>query len=82
MVPPYVASYGPQMVPMPYQQPGAQMPGYLSVPEPIDPRVPLWLRFLLSIGRAAFKAIFHTGAHLVDHEPIIKYQPPEPPKSG
>ena len=79
MVPPYIASYGPQMVPMPYQQPGAQMPGYLTVPEPIDSRVPLWIRFLLNIGRAAVKAIFHTGAHMADHETIIKYQPPKPP---
>lgn len=80
MAPPWVAGYGPQFVPMPFQQPGAQMPGYLSVPEPIDPKVPFWFRMVLSLFRAGVKAIFHTGAHIIDHEPFIKHQQPPPPE--
>lgn len=79
MVPPHVASYGPQVVPMPYQQPGAQMPSYLTVPEPFNPEVPGWLRFLIMLLRAGAKAIFHTGAHLADHETFTRHQPPPPP---
>lgn len=78
MVPPYIASYGPQVVPMPFQQPGAQMPGYLSVPEPIDPSIPGWLRAILSLIRVALKAICHQGSHMADHEPFIRYPQPPP----
>lgn len=77
--PPYIVGQGPQVVPMPFQQPGAQMPGYITVPEPIDPQVPGWLRFLIMLVRSAGKAVFHTGSHLMDHEPFIRYQQPAPP---
>ena len=79
MVPPWVVGFGPQNVPMPFQQPGAQMPGYLSVPEPFDPRVPGWMRFVVMLLRSAGKAIFHTGAHMADHETFIRHQQPPPP---
>lgn len=77
MVPPHVASWGPQMVPMPYQQPGSQMSAYLSVPEPIDVNVPWYWRLLGDMFRSALKAVFHTGAHVADHQTFTRHQPPE-----
>lgn len=77
VAPPHIAQLGPQQVPMPYQQPGTQMPGYLTVPEPII-EGEHWLgRLLREIGRSIFKSAFHTGASFFDHNPIRPYKTPE-----
>lgn len=77
-VPPYVAQMGPTTVPSPYQAFGAQMPGYLAVPEPID-GTPWLPRLLAELLRAALKALGHAAASFIDHTPLRMYpQPPQP----
>ena len=64
---------GPHQVPMPYQAPGAQMPSYLAVPEPMTGNVPWYKRLGREIFRSMVKSSGHTVASFVDHNPI---QPP------
>jgi len=76
MAHPYVAHQGPQQVPVQYQAPGAQMPAYLSVPEPYDPAVPWWKRLIHELTRSAAKSVGHTGASFFDHMTVTKPAPP------
>jgi hypothetical protein len=78
--PPYTAYQGPQFVPVAYQQPGAQMPSYLAVPEPVVDDVPWLVRLLHEIIRSFFKAGGHTLASFFDHTVLTRpRQPPSPP---
>jgi len=70
---PAMAQYGPQLVPMNFQLPGAQMPGYLTLPEPIIADVPWYLRLFHELTRAALKSAFHQGANFFDHNPFRSY---------
>lgn len=75
--PPHLVQLGPAQVPMPYQQPGAQMPAYLTMPEPIRPgdsAIGVLARTLL---RAMLKAFGHALASFIDHTPIKPHSPPE-----
>jgi hypothetical protein len=63
---------------MPYQQPGAQMPGYLTHPEPVVQGVPWYLRLLHEIIRSIFKGAFHTGASFFDHMTFVRPPTPAP----
>lgn len=74
--PAYLAQFGQQMLPMNFQQPGMQIPAYLTVPEPIDLTVPWWKRLLTEVVRSMAKGAFHTGANWVDHNPFGRYNPP------
>lgn len=75
--PPYVAQLGPAQIPMPYQQPGAQMPAYLTMPEPVRPGDSALGVLARTLFRAALKAIGHALASFVDHTPIKPHSPPE-----
>lgn len=75
-VPIHQAWYGPTHVPMAYQLPGAQMPSYLAVPEPVTSGTTWWGRLLLEALRAMMKAAFHQGSHYVDHRSITKPREP------
>jgi len=79
MVPAHQAYYGPPLVPMAHQVPGAQMLAYLSVPEPVTTGGSWLARFAFEILRAILKAAFHQGAHYVDHRSFTK--PEEPPQT-
>ncbi len=72
----------PYMVSMNYQQPGMQMPGYLTVQEPSMEGQHWTVRLMLNIGRAMVKAGAHTTANFVDHTPVNQpvYCQPETPK--
>lgn len=72
MVPVHQAWYGPTHVPMAYQLPGAQMPSYLAVPEPIIQGTSWWVRLMLEAFRAMLKAAFHQGSHYVDHRSMTR----------
>jgi hypothetical protein len=74
---PWVAQQGPQQVPLPYQQPGAQMPTYLAVPEPLD-GTPWWARLLAEVGRSMAKALGHSTASFFDHNPLRSHPAPQP----
>lgn len=78
-VPPHAAQMGPAVVPSPYQAVGAQMPGYLAIPEPMD-GTPWWARLAAELVRAAFKALGHAAASFIDHNPIRMYPQPPPPQ--
>jgi hypothetical protein len=78
MVPIEQAYYGQQQVPMNHQQGGMQVPGYLTVPEPMQPGVPWYQRLMTEMLRSAFKGLFHTGANFFDHTPFSP--PPRPPQ--
>lgn len=67
LVPPTDAQM-PFLVPQNHQAYGAQMPAYLTVPEPLNQ--PWWQMALWSILRAAGKASFHTMANVFDHVPF------------
>lgn len=77
--PPWIAQQGPQIVPMPYAQPGGQIPSYLSVPEPVNPNEHWFGRLLREIVRAIFKSSGHTTANFFDHNPFRPYPTPELP---
>jgi len=79
LLPPWVAQFGPQLVPMTFQQPGAQMPAYLSVPEPVDPDEPWGWRLFREVLRSMFKSSGHTAASFFDHNPWRSYIPPPAP---
>ncbi len=66
MVPPDLAPM-PSYVPQNHVQPGAQVPSYLTVPEPHSGK--LGPMFFNTIMRAAFKGMFHAAANLMDHFP-------------
>lgn len=77
LAPPYIAQQGPMQVPMQYQQPGAQMPAYLTMPEPVaqgEGALGVLFRTLL---RSALKACGHSLAFFVDSTPIRPHRPPE-----
>jgi hypothetical protein len=78
-VPPWVAQTGPQVVPVQYQQPGAQMPAYLAVPEPVDGTV-WWIRLLAEILRSMAKAFGHSTASFFDHNPMRQHSVPQAPQ--
>jgi len=75
---PYHAQFGPQHVPVAYQQPGAQMPAYLAVPEPVESG-PWWVRLLAEIARSMAKASGHSIASFFDHNPMRLHRAPQPP---
>jgi len=81
MVQPAMASV-PYMVPMNYQAPGMQMPGYLSVPEPPMEGQHWLTRLLLNIGRSMVKAGAHTTANFIDHTPVNPYPVYHPQGQG
>lgn len=76
MAPAHIAQFGPQMLATNFQQPGTQIPAYLTVPEPVDLSVPWYMRLGREILRAMAKGAFHTGANWVDHNPFGQYKPP------
>lgn len=66
----------PAQVPQNYPQPGAQVPAYLTVPEPVEQGLPRMI--LNAVLRAALKGAFHTAANLMDHVPWGQVPPPGP----
>jgi hypothetical protein len=78
---PYFAQYGPAYVPVPYQQQGAQIPGYLAVPEPVD-GASFWARLVVEILRSMAKAGGHAIASFFDHNPLRLHKPPPPPPAA
>ncbi len=79
MVHPAMAST-PWAVPMNYPIPGAQMPSYLTVPEPVVEGRGWGLRLFLNVVRAMVKGGSTTVANFVDHTPIQTWpQPPAQP---
>jgi len=79
MLPPWIAQWGPQLVPAMFQQPGAQMSAYLTVPEPVDPEEHWWWRLARELLRSMFKSSGHTAASFFDHNPWHTYIPPVAP---
>jgi hypothetical protein len=75
----------PYTVPMNYQQPGMQMPGYLTVQEPVIEGQHWATRLFFNIVRACTKAGAHTTANFVDHTtintPVYPAPPEQPPQS-
>jgi len=69
----------PYMVPMNYQQPGMQMPAYLTNPEPAVEGQHWFVRLMYNIGRSMVKAGCHTTANFADHTPINPVYVPPPP---
>jgi hypothetical protein len=67
----------PYAVPMNYQAPGAQMSGYLTIPEPVLPGQHWGARLFLNVARSMAKASGHTVANFFDHTPINPW--PTPP---
>lgn len=53
-----------------YQWPGAQMPGYLTVPEPYTPEQHWMGRLVRTITRSMLKAGGHSIANFFDHNPF------------
>ena len=81
MVPAWMAQFGPQQVPSPFQQPGMQMPSYLAIPEPVDPSgAGMWGRLFREVIRSLFKSAGHTGAHFFDHNPMKMFAMPQQPQ--
>jgi len=74
-VPPHVAQFGPTYVPAQQQQFGAQMPHYLTVPEPVDGR-PWYIRLIAEITRSMLKAAGHSTASFFDHNPMRHHTTP------
>lgn len=67
-VPAHVAQLGPAYVPMPYQNPGSQMPQYLTVPEPVNDNVHWATRLFRELFRAVIKSFGHQlAAHVDSH---------------
>lgn len=77
MAPPWAAMM-PQMVPMNYQAAGAQMPAYLTVPEPVVPGVHWGYRLGYSVLRSMLKASGHTLSNFFDFTPIHPWPTPPP----
>ena len=74
MVSPSTASV-PWAVPMNYQAQGAQMPAYLTVPEPIVPGQGTFQPLMYTILRSVLKAGCHSIANFYDHVPMTAWQP-------
>ena len=74
MVPPQQAQV-PYMVPMNFAPQGMQMPGYLTVPEPIVPGQHWGKRLGFSVARSMAKAAGHTIANFFDHTPFNPWYP-------
>lgn len=74
---PWEAAQGPQYVPANYQMPGAQIPGYLTNPEPVTGDVGWARRLFHELTRSALKSMCHTGANFFDH---TSFSIPKPPK--
>jgi len=72
MAPPSVAQYGQQFVPMPYQNPGSQVPQYLTMPEPVYDGE-RWGGFLRTMARTGLKAIGLGIAAYVDSYPFRRH---------
>ncbi len=66
----------PQMVPMNYTPPAYQMPGYLTVPEPMMEGQHWGARLGLTLVRAILKAAGHTAANFFDHTTFNEFAPP------
>jgi hypothetical protein len=79
LLPPWIAQFGPQLVPVIFQQPGAQIGAYLTVPEPVDPNEGWLWRLVREIIRSMFKSSGHTAASFFDHNPWRPYHAPELP---
>lgn len=79
MVPPHQAYYGTPYVPMPMQQPGMQVHGYLSIPEPVRDDIHWFWRLVGNAIRAMFKAATHESSHFFDHNTFNKPRPPQLP---
>jgi len=77
--PPFVAQQGPTFVAVPYQQPGHQMPSYLTVPEPVDLRESGWKRLGREVLRSMFKSAGHTTSSYFDHNPMRPHEGPRLP---
>lgn len=77
LVPPYIAQQGPQFVPMPYQQFGSQMPGYLTVPEPMRPGDTILSALGRTVLRSMLKAFGHSLGSFFDHTPLRPHTPPD-----
>ena len=66
----------PWAVPMNYPMPGAQIPAYLTVPEPVVDGQHWTQRLGFSILRSMMKATGHTVANFFDHNPITPWGKP------
>jgi hypothetical protein len=75
-VPPHVAQAGPVNVPLQVQQPGAQMPSYLTMPEPIDHEEGTAKALGRTLFRSAAKAVGHSVSSFFDHVPLKPHKPP------
>lgn len=60
----------PHASPMNYQWQGSQMPGYLTIPEPVVSGQHWGVRLFYNVARSMAKAGMHTGANFFDHSPI------------
>jgi hypothetical protein len=70
----------PYAVPVNYQMPGAQMPGYLTIPEPVVEGQHWSSRLFFNVARSMAKASGHTVANFFDHSPINPW--PTPPTTA
>lgn len=85
MVQPMMAMM-PQAAPMNYQWHGSQMPGYLTIPEPIVEGQHWGTRLFYNVMRSMAKAGMHTGSNFFDHtpfnpfpqQPVQQVQPVQP----
>lgn len=75
MVQPMMAMM-PQAAPMNYQWPSSQMPGYLTIPEPIVSGQHWGVRLFYNVMRSMAKAGMHTGSNFFDHTPFNAFPQP------
>lgn len=66
----------PVLVPVNQPMPGAQVPSFLTVPEPSNPDVPMGTRLWRTVYRSMLKAGFVGAANFMDYNPLT------PPKGG
>lgn len=78
MAPPAMAGM-PYMVPMNFAAYGAQMPAYLTVPEPTLPNQHWGSRLMYTLVRSMMKAAGHSTANFFDHMTFNPYPPYPPP---
>lgn len=81
MVPPHQASL-PWMVPMNFAPPASQMPGYLTVPEPVIEGQAWYTRLGLTVARGVLKATGHVVANFFDHNTLQTWHPPKNNSGG
>ena len=60
----------PVLVPVNQPMPGAQVPSFLTVPEPMNLEVPMGVRLWRTVYRSMFKAAFVGAANFIDYNPI------------